>query len=103
MNGERDRNARTWQSGMRRAGAGLGRAGRALTASRRHAGLLSAVTVAAAVALVPTAGAAASGPVQAPRAGAGPGHSAMTQPPPGPFVTLLFSRTEISAADNCVE
>src|SRR5256884_6481493 len=22
---------------------------------------------------------------------------------PGPFVTLLFSRTEISAADNCVE
>jgi hypothetical protein len=22
--------------------------------------------------------------------------------PPGPFVTLLFSRTELTAADNCV-
>src|SRR5689334_16249546 len=73
---------------------------------RKHAGrrgvlLLSAVTVAAAAALVPAAGAVASGSVQRP--------SAALAPPPtaalgtGPFVTLLFSRTEISAADNCVQ
>jgi len=66
---------------------------------RRRAGLLSAVTVAAAVALVP-AGAAASGPSQAPRAGAASARAAVAS---GPFVTLLFSRSEISAADNCVE
>jgi hypothetical protein len=66
----------------------------------RRAGLLGAVTVAAAVALVPAAGTAASGPPQAPRAGAAPAGSAAAS---GPFVTLLFSRSEISAADNCVE
>jgi hypothetical protein len=68
--------------------------------SRRRAGLLSAVTVAAAVAVVPAAGAAATGgPSQAPRAGTASAATATT----GPFVTLLFSRSEISAADNCVE
>ena len=66
-----------------------------LRASR--AGLLSAVTVAAAVALVPTAGTAGSRPAP----GAASARSAAAAP--GPFVTLLFSRTEISAADNCVE
>jgi len=66
----------------------------------RRAGLLSAVTVAAALALVPAAGAAASGPSAAPRTAAA---AARNAPAPGPFVTLLFSRTEISAADNCVE
>ena len=68
---------------------------------RRRAGLLSAVTVAAAVALVPAAGSAAVSAVRAPGASAVPARSAA--PPPGPFVTLLFSRSEISAADNCVE
>ena len=73
---------------------------------RRHPGrrrvvLLGAVTVAAAVALVPTTGAAARGPLSAPQASA---RSVRNAPdPPGPFVTLLFSRTEESAADNCVE
>jgi hypothetical protein len=73
---------------------------------RKHAGrrrvlLLSAVTVAAAMALVPAAGSVANGSVQPPSAG--------LAPPPGtalgsgPFVTLLFSRSEISAADNCVQ
>ena len=66
----------------------------------RRVGLLSAAIVAAAVALVPAAGSAANGSVQAPRAG---GASALHAAAPGPFVTLLFSRTEISAADNCVE
>src|SRR5689334_5702927 len=66
--------------------------------NRRRAGLLSAVTVAAAVALVPAAGAAASGPARAP--GAHPVRAAAVA---GKFVTLLFSRSEISAADNCVE
>ena len=93
---------------------------------RRRAGLLSAVTVAAAVALVPTTGAVARGPAQAPQAGVATAPQAgvatapqagvatapqagvvtarsASTPPPGPFVTLLFSRTEISAADNCVE
>src|SRR5690348_6682948 len=72
---------------------------------RKHLGSRRAVLLSAAVlaaALVPTAGAAASGSVQPPGAKASQVHSA-TQPPPGPFVTLLFSRTEISAADNCVE
>jgi Polysaccharide deacetylase len=78
--------------------------------SRRRAGLLSAMTVAAAVALVPTTGAVARGPAQAPQAGVATAPQAgvatarsASTPPPGPFVTLLFSRTEISAADNCVE
>ncbi len=72
---------------------------------RRRAGLLSAVTVtvtAAAVALLPAAGTAYGGTLQAPHANASPARSAAATPP-GPFVTLLFSRTEISAADNCVE
>jgi len=69
-------------------------------AGRRRAGLLSAVTVAAAVALMPAAGAAATGQARAPHAGAAPARAAAA---PGPFVTLLFSRSEISAADNCVE
>lgn len=63
--------------------------------------LLSAVIAAAAMALVPAAGAAASGSVQPPRTGpAAPSTTALGS---GPFVTLLFSRSEISAADNCVE
>ena len=67
----------------------------------RRAGLLSAVTVAAAMALVPAAGSVANGSVQPPSAGlATPHRTALGS---GPFVTLLFSRTEISAADNCVE
>jgi len=78
-----------------------GRAGHLLVLGRRRAGLMAAVTLAAAMALVPAAGAAASGPAQAPRAGTGAARSAATAP--GPYVTLLFSRTEISAADNCVE
>ena len=93
---------RAWHAGLRRPHAGLGRPGRARTAGRRRASRLSAVvTVAAAVALVPAAGMAAGGPPQAPRADAAPARSAAAAP--GPFVTLLFSRTEISAADNCVE
>ena len=68
-------------------------------AGRKRVGLLSAVIVAAGMALVPAAGAAASGPSQAPHATA----SAHNAAAPGPFVTLLFSRSEISAADNCVE
>src|SRR5215510_1978789 len=68
---------------------------------KRRAGLLTVVTVAAVVvALVPAAGAAASGPAPVPRADAAAGSTAAE---PGPFVSLLFSRTEISAADNCVE
>jgi hypothetical protein len=67
---------------------------------RRRTVLLGAVTVAAAVALVPTTGAAAGGPWPASQASAG---SVRNAPDPGPFVTLLFSRSEISAADNCVE
>jgi hypothetical protein len=70
---------------------------------RRRAGLLSAVTVtAAAVALLPAAGTAYGGTLQAARASAISARSAAATPP-GPFVTLLFSRTEISAADNCTE
>jgi hypothetical protein len=80
--------------------AGRWRGGRATT-RRRRAGLLTAVTVAAAaMALVPSAGTAFGGTLQA-RAGGAPAGSAATTTPP--FVTLLFSRTEISAADNCVE
>jgi hypothetical protein len=79
-------------------------------AGGRRAGLLIAVA-AAAVALVPAAGSAASGAVRAPDAvpGAGVVPGAGLAPPPaqslgpGPYVTLLFSRTEMSAADNCVE
>ena len=68
---------------------------------KRRAGLLTVVTVAAVVvALVPAAGSAASGPAPVPRADAAAGGTAAE---PGPFVSLLFSRTEISAADNCVE
>lgn len=68
---------------------------------RRRVFLLSAVIAAAAMALVPAAGAAASGSVQPPRTGpAAPSTTALGS---GPFVTLLFSRSEISAADNCVE
>jgi hypothetical protein len=84
----------------RRLRAWLGRAGHARIARMRRAGLLTATMVAAAVALVPAAGAAAGGPVQGPQAGAAPAGNAAV---PGPFVTLLFSRSEISAADNCVE
>jgi hypothetical protein len=53
------------------------------------------------VALVPAAGAATGGPALAPGAGAARAHSATTTP--ATFVTLLFSRSEESAADNCVE
>jgi hypothetical protein len=70
-------------------------------AGKRRVGLLTAVTVAAAAALVPAAGMAGTGPSQVPRGvpvSAGDAAAA-----PGPFVTLLFSRSEISAADNCVE
>jgi len=67
----------------------------------RRVGLLSAVTVAAAVALVPVTGSIASGQVKALATGVAP--PARTALGPGPFVTLLFSRSEISAADNCVE
>ena len=73
---------------------------------RKHAGrrgvlLLSAVTVAAAMALVPVAGSVANGSVRPPGAGLAPAPA--TALGPGPFVTLLFSRSEISAADNCVQ
>ena len=73
---------------------------------RKHAGrrrvlLLSAVTAAAAMALVPAAGSVASGSVKPASAGLAP--PATTSLGQGPFVTLLFSRTEMSAADNCVE
>jgi hypothetical protein len=86
---------------LRRLNAGLGRVVRALAGSRRRVGLLSAVTVAAAVALVPAAGSVASGSVQPAPAGLAPPPT--TPLGSGPFVTLLFSRTEMSAADNCVE
>ena len=68
---------------------------------RRRIGLLSAAAVAAAMALVPAAGSVASGSVQPPSAG--PASPPTTSLGPGPYVTLLFSRTEMSAADNCVE
>src|SRR6516165_11181714 len=71
-------------------------------ASRRRVLLLSAVTVAAAMALVPAAGSIASGSVKPASAGLAPPPAA-TSLGQGPFVTLLFSRTEMSAADNCVE
>lgn len=69
-------------------------------AGKRRAVLLSAVTVATVVALVP-AGTAYGGLSRAPHAGAAGARSAPAAA--GPFVTLLFSRTEISAADNCTE
>ena len=70
---------------------------------RRRAGLLSAVAVtAAAVALLPAAATAYGGTLRAARASAITARSAAATAP-GPFVTLLFSRTEISAADNCVQ
>jgi hypothetical protein len=97
MTGVRD----SRHASIRRLTARLGRTGRALAGSRRRAGLLGAVTVAAAVALLPAAGSAAMGPVQAARPDTGPARGAAAAD--GPFVTLLFSRTEISAADNCVE
>src|SRR5882757_9674410 len=84
----------------RRLRAWLRCAGHARIARMRRAGLLTATTVAAAVALVPAAGAAAGGPSEGPQAGAASARNASV---PGPFVTLLFSRSEISAADNCVE
>jgi hypothetical protein len=59
------------------------------------------VVAAAAVALVPAAGTAYGDAALAPRAGAAPARGAAATA--GPLVTLLFSRTEISAADNCVE
>ena len=96
MSGETDRD----RNHQRRLLARLGRAGQARTAGMRRAGLLTAIMAAAAVALVPAAGAAAGGPAQGQRAEAA---SARTAAAPGPFVTLLFSRSEISAADNCVE
>ena len=99
MSGETDRNGRY----QRRLPPWLGRAGHVRTARKRRVSLLGAVTMAAAVAaLVPAAGAAAAGggPAQAPRAGTA---SALNAAATGPFVTLLFSRTEISAADNCAE
>jgi hypothetical protein len=107
---------RACQAGLRRRPAGRARTDSARTAGGRRAALLSAVTAAAAVALIPAAGMATAGTVtagtatagtvtagtaHAPRAGAVPARSASTLP--GPFVTLLFSRSEISAADNCVE
>ena len=68
----------------------------------RHARLLSVVTVAAAVAVMPAVGAARAGAAQAPaRAGVTSARSAAAAP--GKFVTLLFSRSEISAADGCVQ
>ena len=70
-------------------------------ADGRRAGLLIAVATAAAVALVPAAATAYGGPSQAGRAGTAAARGASTAT--GPFVSLLFSRTEISAADNCVE
>src|SRR4029077_18573331 len=88
--GRHERRLRTW----------LGCAGHVRTARMRRAVLLTAAMVAAAVALAPAAGAAAGGPSRGPQAGAA---SARNAPAPGPFVTLLFSRSEISAADNCVE
>ena len=90
MAGERD----TKHPSKWRLPSGFGRSGRRLA-------LLSAVTAAAAVALVPAAGAATGGPAVAPGAGAARAHSATTTP--ATYVTLLFSRTEESAADNCVE
>src|ERR1700719_2974431 len=96
MSGETGRAARH----ERRSRTWLGCAGHVRNARMRRAGLLTATTVAAAVVLVPAAGADAGGPSQGPRAGAASARNALV---PGPFVTLLFSRSEISAADNCVE
>jgi hypothetical protein len=96
MTGETDRDGRH----ERRLRAWLRCAGHVRIARMRRAGLLTATIVAAAAALVPAAGAAAGGPAQGPRAGTA---SARNAAEPGPFVTLLFSRSEISAADNCVE
>jgi len=96
MRGETDRASRY----PRQLHALFRRAGHARTAGVRRAGLLSAITVAAAVVLLPAAGMAGTGPSQAPRLGAALARNAVA---PGPFVTLLFSRSEISAADNCVE
>jgi hypothetical protein len=95
-----------WPAGLQDHLAGIGGGNRAMGKSRpvlggKRAGLLGAVTVAAAVALIPAAAAAGGGPPQAPRAEAAPARGTSTAP--GPFVTLLFSRTEISAADDCVE
>jgi len=95
-----DRNyLRRLRAGRARAGGAL--AGGARAGSRRRVGLLSAVTAAAAMALVPAAGAVASNSVQPARAGVAPPPT--TTLGSGPLATLLFSRTEISAADNCVE
>jgi hypothetical protein len=99
MTGQADKGRRQsgeWHGSRVRAGPG-----RARTASRRRAGLLSTVAVAAAVALVPAAGTVHGGTPQGARAGAALARGASTAA--GPFVSLLFSRTEISAADNCVQ
>jgi hypothetical protein len=95
------------RAGSRRVHARLGRV---RTAGRRTAGLLSTVTVAAAVALVPAAGTAHGGTPRGARTDATPARGIADSAPArgasataGPFVTLLFSRTEISAADNCVQ
>jgi hypothetical protein len=83
------------------AGGGSKHAGtRRGSRANRRAVQLSAVA-AAAVALVPIAGMAGAGPAQAARHGAATAHNAAAAT--GPFATLLFSRTEISAADNCVQ
>jgi hypothetical protein len=47
-----------------------------------------------------TVAAVAALPVHAPASTASPAQAALA--PPGPFATLLFSRTEMTAADNCV-
>ena len=90
MTGETNRDGRH----ERRLRAWLGCAGHVRIARMRRAGLLTASIVAAAAALVPAAGAVAAGPSQGPRAGTAPARNAAG---PGPFVTLLFSRSEISA------
>ena len=96
MRGERDQASRY----PRQLHTLFRRGGRVRAGGMRRTGLLGAVTVAAAVALVPAAGMAGTGPSQALGAGAA---SARNAAGTGPFVTLLFSRTEMSAADNCVE
>jgi hypothetical protein len=86
MSGEAD-------GGRKQAGA------RRRNRAKRRAGLLSAVVVA--VTLVPTAGMAGVGPAQAAHSGAATVRNAAAVT--GPFVTLLFSRSEISAADGCAQ
>ncbi len=98
MSGGADRGRK--RAGLWGALAGPGHAGRAPAAARR-AVLLSAVMVTAAVGLVPGTGRAGASPAQAPRTAVARVRNAPAAA--GSFVTLLFSRTEISAADDCVE